>query len=64
MYLGKKTVVEALLDAARSAAWETSAEHPDDIAAEMIGAITGASFALAFVNRLDRQQPPTDEMGG
>lgn len=60
----KDNIVAALLHAAKTAAWETSAEHPDDLAAEMIGALVGAGSALAFLHQQDRHVPPTDEMGG
>ena len=50
-YPDKRLTVETLLDAARKAAMSSSAEHPDDIAAEMVGALDGAASAVWFLHK-------------
>lgn len=64
-YPNKRIVIETLLDAARKAAFNSSAQHPDDIAAEMVGALDGAASAIWYLhNRTLIEDDSIDEMGG
>lgn len=69
-YPYKPLVIDTLLDAARRAAENSSAIHPEDIAAEMVGALDGAVSAIMYLHRKELRRYPTiplaspDEMGG
>jgi hypothetical protein len=60
-YPNKLITVGTLLDAARKAAMESSAEHPEDIVAAMVGALDGAASAIWYLHKRNEQ---VEEMGG
>lgn len=50
-YPDKSIVIETLLEAARDAAEKSSASHPEDLAAEMVGALDGAVSAIVYLHK-------------
>lgn len=48
--ISKELTVEALLYAARKAAFESAITHPEDIAAAMVGALDGAASAIIYMH--------------
>ena len=52
MYPDKKEVVKILLAAAETAAWDSSAEHPEDIAIHMATAMESAHVVIMECYRL------------
>lgn len=50
-YPDKNLVINTLLQAARDAAEKSSASHPEDLAAEMVGALDGAVSALIYLHK-------------
>ena len=52
-YPNKSLVIDTLLEAARDAAEKSSAEHPEDLAAEMVGALDGAVSAITYLHKED-----------
>ena len=49
-YPDKNLVINTLLQAARDAAEKSSASHPEDLAAEMVGALDGAVSAIVYLH--------------
>ena len=49
-YPDKELVIDALIAAARAAAWRDSLDHPQDIAAHMAFAIESAAPAIMHIH--------------
>lgn len=57
-YPNKNLVIDTLLEAARDAAEKSSANHPEDLAAEMVGALDGAVSALVYLHKEELLRRP------